>query len=164
MSRTIGTLRCPFLYTDYSLPASSCPPRGLFFLPCNDVISLDFRLFIHDSIIVEDDIKSKYAEEYSTVDKEGSQKFLAIQGNPVSCGVNRLLTSYLYVLDLIITRSGETSALNLSGYDPVISDHFAVHCSLTIKKPPNAKLTVMTRKLCNIVLDSLCTDIRSYSL
>ena len=49
-------------------------------------------------------------------------------------------------------------------YDPVISDHFAVHCSLAIKKPPNAKLTVINRKLCNIDSDSLCTDIRSSSL
>ena len=68
------------------------------------------------------------------------------------------------VLDLIITRSGETSVSNLSVHDPVISDHFAVHCSLAIKKPPNAKLTVMTRKLCNIDSGSLCTDIRSSSL
>ena len=68
------------------------------------------------------------------------------------------------VLDLIITRSGETSVSNLSVHDPAISDHFAVHCSLAIKKPPNGKLTVMTRKLCNIDSDSLCTDIRSSSL
>ena len=68
------------------------------------------------------------------------------------------------VLDLIITRSGETSVSNSSVHDPVISDHFAVHCSLAIKKTPNAKLTVMTRKLCHIDSDSLCTDIRSSSL
>ena len=66
--------------------------------------------------------------------------------------------------NVIITRSGETSVSNLSVHNPVISDHFAVHCSLAIKKPPNAKLTVMTRKLCNIDSDSLCTDIRSSSL
>ena len=53
---------------------------------------------------------------------------------------------------------------DLSVHDPLISDHFAVDCSLAIKKPPNAKLTVMTRKLCNIDSDSLCTDIRSSSL
>ena len=54
------------------------------------------------------------------------------------------------VLDLIITRSGETSVLNLSVHAPVISDHFAAHCNLAIKKPHNAKLIVMTRKLCSI--------------
>ena len=66
--------------------------------------------------------------------------------------------------NVIITRSGETSVSNLSVHNPVISDHFAVHCSLAIKKPPNAKLTVMTRKLCNIDSDSLWTDLHSSSL
>ena len=66
--------------------------------------------------------------------------------------------------NVIITWSGETSVSNLSVHNPVISDHFAVHCSLAIKKPPNAKLTVMTRKLCNIDSDSLLTDIHSSSL
>ena len=68
------------------------------------------------------------------------------------------------VLDIIITRSGETSVSTLSVHDPVISDHFAVHYSLAIKKPPTAKLTVMTRKLCNIDSDSLCADLLSSSL
>lgn len=68
------------------------------------------------------------------------------------------------ILDLIITRSGEASVSNLSVHDPVISDHFAVHCSLAIKKPPNVKLTVMSRKLCNIDSDSFGADIRSSSL
>ena len=66
--------------------------------------------------------------------------------------------------NVIITWSGETSVSNLSVHNPVISDHFAVHCSLAVKKPPNAKLTVMTRKLCNIDSDSLLTDIHSSSL
>ena len=75
----IGTHHCPFLRTDYSLPVSSHAPKGLLFPPCNDVISLDFLLFIHvhNSIIVEYDIKSKYLEEYSTVNKEGSEKLFA---------------------------------------------------------------------------------------
>ena len=39
---------------------------------------IDFRVFMHAySIIVEYDIKSKYPEEYSTVDKVESQKLLA---------------------------------------------------------------------------------------
>ena len=76
MLRTIGTRHCPFLHTEYSLPVSSRPPRELFFLSHNDVISIDFRLFIHDSIIVKNDIKSKYPEEYSTIDKEGCEKLL----------------------------------------------------------------------------------------
>ena len=51
---TKGTCHCPFLRADYSLPVSSCPPRGLFYFSCNDVISLDFRLFIQNSIIVKE--------------------------------------------------------------------------------------------------------------
>ena len=54
MLRTIGTRHCRFLRTDYSMPVSSCPPSGLSFLSCNDEISLDFRLFIHVSIIVKE--------------------------------------------------------------------------------------------------------------
>ena len=76
---TIGTCHCPFLRTDYSLPVSSCAPKELLFQSCNDVISLHFLLLIHvhNSIIVEYDIKSKYLEEYSTIDKEGSEKLVA---------------------------------------------------------------------------------------
>ena len=78
MRKKIGTCHCPFLHTDYSLPVNSCPPKGLFFLSRNDVISINFRLLIHDSIIVKYDIKSKYPEEYSTSDqKEGNEKHLA---------------------------------------------------------------------------------------
>ena len=54
MLRTIGTRHYPFLRTDYSLPISSFPPRGLFFLSGNDVTSLDFYLFIPDSIIIKE--------------------------------------------------------------------------------------------------------------
>ena len=44
------------------------------------------------------------------------------------------------VLDLIIIRSGEATVLNLSVNDPVISDHFAVHCTLAIKRQPKLGL------------------------
>ena len=71
-----GITHCPFRRTDYSLLVSSCPLTGPFFLSCNDVISLDFPLSIHDSIIVKE--------------KKNFQ-----QGNLVSCRINRLLASYL---------------------------------------------------------------------
>ena len=85
-----NSIHYPFRHTDYSLPVSSCPPRGLFFLSCNDVFYLDFHLpvFIHNSVIVKCDIKSKYPEEYLTVDKEGSEKLLASK-------ITHLLTFYL---------------------------------------------------------------------
>ena len=44
------------------------------------------------------------------------------------------------VLDLIITRSGEATVLNLSVNDTVISDHFAVHYTLAIKRQPKLSL------------------------
>ena len=54
---------------------------------------IDFRVFIHAySIIVEYHIKRKYPEEYSTIDKVGSEKK---RRNPVSCSINRLLISYV---------------------------------------------------------------------
>ena len=43
--------------------------------------------------IAEYDIKSKYPEEYSTVDKVGSEKTLQV--NPVSSRINRPLISFL---------------------------------------------------------------------
>ena len=49
-----GITHCPFRGTNYSLLVSSCPLRGLFFLSCSDVISLDFPLSIHNSIIVKE--------------------------------------------------------------------------------------------------------------
>ena len=67
-------------------------------------------------------------------------------------------------LDLIITRSGEETVLNLSINDPVISDHFAVLCTLAIKRPPKAKLTISSRKLRTIDPDNLRRDIRSSAL
>ena len=72
--------------------------RGLFFLSCNDVIYLDFHLpvFVHNLIIVKYDIKSKHAEEYSTANKEGSEKPLA----------SRIITSslFLYLKQIKLVR------------------------------------------------------------
>ena len=65
------------------------------------------------------------------------------------------------ILDLIVTRSSEETVLNLSVNDPVISDHFAVHCTLAIKRPPKAKLTISSCKLRTIDPDYLRRDICS---
>ena len=65
---------------------------------------------------------------------------------------------------IIVTRPGEETVLNLSVNDPFISDHFAVHCTLAIKRPPKAKLTISSRKLRTIDPDNLRRDIRSSSL
>ena len=70
--------------------ASKLMSRIGFFLSCNDVIYLDFHLpvFVHNLIIVKYDIKSKHAEEYSTANKEGSEK-------PLASRINHLLTFYI---------------------------------------------------------------------
>ena len=39
------------------------------------------------------------------------------------------------VLDLIITRANEDTVLNCKVEDPDLSDHYAVHCMLTLDKP-----------------------------
>ena len=53
----------------------TCHVHQVFSL-CNDVISPDFRVFIHvHSTNSEYDITSKCPNEYSTVDKVGLQNF-----------------------------------------------------------------------------------------
>ena len=44
--------------------------------------------------VVEYEINSKYSEEYSTINKVGSEKRLAKKS--VSCSINRVLISYLH--------------------------------------------------------------------
>ena len=68
------------------------------------------------------------------------------------------------ILDLIIVRTDELTALNPSVNDPVISDHFAVHCNLPIGKPQNPKMVSTTRSLHNINLQSFVQDITSSTL
>jgi len=57
------------------------------------------------------------------------------------CKVQTPTHKYNNVLDLIVTRSNEETVLNLSVNDSVISDHFAVHCTLAIKRPLHLKLS-----------------------
>ncbi|XP_068707641.1 uncharacterized protein [Montipora foliosa] len=68
------------------------------------------------------------------------------------------------ILDLIIARTDELTALNPFVNDPVISDHFAVHCNLPISKPQNHKMVSTTRSLHNINLQSFVQDITSSTL
>ena len=65
-----------------------------------------------------------------------------------------------HVLDLIITRSDEESAKNLSIHDPVLSDHYAVHCMLHVNKPLHQTKTTSYRKLRTIDVDSFRQDIK----
>ena len=69
-----------------------------------------------------------------------------------------------HVLDLIITKSEERFISNLSIHDPIVSDHFAVHCNLAIDKPPNLKNVVTYRKLRSVDSVNLKKDISESSL
>jgi len=53
-----------------------------------------------------------------------------------------------HTLDLIITRSDEASLVsNVHITDPVISDHFAAHCGLAIKKSNFPRKEISYRKV-----------------
>ena len=51
---------------------------------------------------------------------------------------------------ILLTRSGENTAFNLSVNDPVISKHSAVHCILDFERPSNKKVVLTSRKLSNM--------------
>jgi hypothetical protein len=69
-----------------------------------------------------------------------------------------------HTLDLIITRSDEQFAWNFSVHDPGISDHFAVHCYLSIKKPPALKKEFTYRKLRSVDLTQFNLDVANSPL
>ena len=64
-----------------------------------------------------------------------------------------------HTLDLIITRADDKIAKNFHVHDPVISDHFAVHCQLALLKPPFEKKEISYRKLRSIDKTAFCDDI-----
>ena len=67
----------------------------------------------------------------------------------VNCGTH----ANGHALDLVITR------LDDSLKDPVISDHLAIHCVLSIQKPQFRKKMINFRKLHSLNMDSFCKDI-----
>ena len=69
-----------------------------------------------------------------------------------------------HVLDLIITRSDDKSTTNLTIHDPVLSDHYAVHCMLSVNKPILQTRNISYRKLRAIDADSLRHDIMDSTL
>ena len=46
----------------------------------------------------------------------------------------------------------------------MISDHVAVFCNLSLKKPQLRKKVISTRKLRSLDTDSFCVDVRNSSL
>ena len=70
-----------------------------------------------------------------------------------------------HTLDLIITRSDEASLVsNVHITDPVISDHFAVHCALAIKKSNFPRKEISYRKVNQVDRENFREAIRNSPL
>ena len=69
-----------------------------------------------------------------------------------------------HTLDLMITRAEENIASNFSVHDPTISDHFAVLCTLVLRKVPFERKRLCYRKLKSIDVSELRADIANSSL
>ena len=69
-----------------------------------------------------------------------------------------------HTLDLIITRADEDVARNFKLYDPVISDHLAVGCTLSIPKKAFEKKEVSYRKIKSVDVGQLREDIKNSCL
>ena len=67
-------------------------------------------------------------------------------------------------LDLVIGRSDENLVADFHVHDPIISDHFAIHCKLNSDRPPNPKKTVSYRKLRSVNTNAFRQDILSSEL
>ena len=66
-----------------------------------------------------------------------------------------------HTLDLIITRDEGDVARNFTVFDPVISDHLAVCCTLSIPKTTFKRKQVFFRKIKSIDMEQLREDIKS---
>ena len=62
-------------------------------------------------------------------------------------------------LDLVITRNDESTARDFDVFDPVISNHYIVSCSLALPKEAFERKEVNYRKLKSIDLQELRDDI-----
>ena len=62
-------------------------------------------------------------------------------------------------LDLVITRNDESTAREFYVFDPVISDHYVISCSLALPKKAFERKEVNHRKLKSIDLQELRDDI-----
>ena len=65
-----------------------------------------------------------------------------------------------HTLDLIITRSEDDLVDGIVVRDPPLSDHFAVHCTLKLSKPPAEQHEIRYRKLRSVDMSALCKDLR----
>ena len=64
-----------------------------------------------------------------------------------------------HTLDLVISKKDNPLITEIKIFDPVISDHCAVHCNLRVQKPHFTKKKVYYRKLRSLDIESFCEDI-----
>ena len=69
-----------------------------------------------------------------------------------------------HTLDLVITRANENGIITNCCVRQRISDHFAVHCNLTLAKPPLERKTISFRKTRSIDFDKLRNELNCSSL
>ena len=67
-------------------------------------------------------------------------------------------------LDLIITRANEDTVLNCKVEDPDLSDHYAVHCKLTLDKPTPRRVEKTYRKLRSVDMEALRRDLTTLTV
>ena len=64
-----------------------------------------------------------------------------------------------HTLDLVISKKDNPLITEIKIFDPIISDHCAVHCNLRVQKPHFTKKKVYYRKLRSLDIESICEDI-----
>ena len=69
-----------------------------------------------------------------------------------------------HTLDLIITRRHEDLLSNSNVTDPVISDHLAVHCGISLTKPRFTSKEIRYRKVKSTFVDRFRSDITNLPL
>ena len=69
-----------------------------------------------------------------------------------------------HTLDLIITRRHEDLLSNFNVTDPVISDHLAVHCGISLTKPRFTSKEIRYRKVKSTFVDRFRSDITNLPL
>ena len=75
-----------------------------------------------------------------------------------------LFIESICIVVTLITRLNEELLRNVTIHDPMISDHLAVFCNLSLKKPQLRKKVISTRKLRSLDIDSFREDVRNSSL
>ena len=69
-----------------------------------------------------------------------------------------------HTLDLVITRKDENIIADCNVYDPCLSDHYFVNCTLNLDRPRHVKIKLTYRKLRSIDMEAFCSDLASSKL